>query len=41
LKGGRAIGVTVGCLLGMIPLLFLPFSGKPEKDGDGERKSED
>lgn len=23
---GRAIGVAIGCLLGMIPLLFLPTS---------------
>lgn len=23
---GRAIGVTIGCILGMVPLLFLPTS---------------
>ena len=34
---GRAIGVAVGCILGMIPLLFIPNSDKkrnPEKQTD-------
>lgn len=25
-NGGRALGVVIGCLLGMVPLLFLPSS---------------
>jgi len=31
---GRAIGVAIGCLLGMVPLLFLPTS-------DSKRHSKD
>lgn len=28
---GRALGVSIGCLLGMFPLLFLPSQGKGSK----------
>ena len=36
---GRAVGVTIGCLLGMFPLLFL--GGREErKEEQGERKEE-
>ena len=33
---GRAIGVVIGCLLGMIPLLFLPTAA--EKKESKEKK---
>ncbi|XP_019638788.1 PREDICTED: transmembrane protein 65-like [Branchiostoma belcheri] len=33
---GRVFGVTVGCLLGMLPLYFLPRREKDEKDGDSQ-----
>ena len=35
-NGGRALGVTIGCLLGMFPLLF--FSSKEKKK---EEKAEE
>ncbi|CAL8133039.1 unnamed protein product [Orchesella dallaii] len=45
---GRALGVTIGCLLGMFPLLFLPNAGivkekaKQADDGaDAEKSKED
>lgn len=31
-NGGRALGVTIGCLLGMFPLLF--FNNKEKKSED-------
>ena len=31
-NGGRALGVTIGCLLGMFPLLF--FKNKEKKTDD-------
>lgn len=34
---GRVIGITVGCLLGMIPLIFM----KDKKDKDAEKKSDE
>lgn len=34
---GRVLGVTLGCILGMCPLLFL---NKKQKDG-GDREKED
>jgi len=33
---GRAIGVIIGCLLGMVPLLFLPSSAE-KKEKEKER----
>ncbi|XP_058797888.1 transmembrane protein 65 isoform X3 [Phymastichus coffea] len=38
---GRVIGVTVGCLLGMLPLLFLHCDPKDEKDEKKEEKQDD
>lgn len=35
-NGGRAIGVVIGCLLGMVPLFFLP---SPEEKEERERQS--
>ena len=29
---GRAIGVAIGCILGMVPLLFLPTSDSKKKN---------
>lgn len=40
---GTCWGVTVGCLLGMVPLLFLNFDGDDGdgiSDGDGQESSE-
>ncbi|CAG0914949.1 unnamed protein product [Notodromas monacha] len=34
---GRALGVTIGCLLGMIPLLFLPTKSKEDDVTDDAR----
>ncbi len=31
-NGGRAIGVIIGCLLGMVPLLFLPSPEEKERE---------
>jgi hypothetical protein len=31
-NGGRALGVTIGCLLGMFPLLFFDSPSKKEKE---------
>ncbi len=36
---GRAIGVVIGCLLGMLPLLFLP-SAAEKKERDKTKESE-
>jgi len=36
-NGGRALGVTIGCLLGMFPLLFFSSKKEPEEDS-GEEK---
>jgi hypothetical protein len=30
-NGGRTVGVVIGCLLGMVPLLFLPSAEEKEK----------
>ena len=39
---GRAIGVALGCLLGMIPLLFLPTSeSRTKKHSDSSHNSSD
>lgn len=38
---GRAIGVAIGCLLGMIPLLFLPTAeNKRQKKESSQTKLE-
>jgi len=37
-NGGRAIGVTIGCLLGMFPLLF--FSKKEKAESKEESTKE-
>lgn len=37
---GRVIGVTLGCLLGMIPLLFLPSDEEKEKTKNPEKRVE-
>ena len=34
---GRAVGVTIGCLLGMFPLLFLGGRDDDECQGEGEK----
>ena len=31
-SAGAAIGITIGCILGMFPLLLM--EGKPDKDGE-------
>lgn len=31
-NGGRAIGVVIGCLLGMVPLLFFPSPDEKDKE---------
>jgi hypothetical protein len=38
INGGRAIGVVIGCLLGMVPLLFLP-SAEEEKERHGGKSA--
>lgn len=38
---GRVLGITIGCLLGMCPLLFMKYPTKDEnkkKESDGESK---
>lgn len=37
---GKVIGVTIGCFLGMIPLLFFDHSKKKEKK-EGDEKKDD
>jgi len=36
-NGGRAIGVVIGCLLGMVPLLFLPSPEEDKEKGHGKK----
>ena len=36
-NGGRALGVTIGCLLGMFPLLFFKGKKGKEEESDGEK----
>lgn len=35
---GRVIGVTLGCLLGMFPLIFLPSDEEKEKTKKNEKR---
>lgn len=35
---GRVLGITVGCILGMIPLLF--FKNKDTKEEEDKKKDE-
>lgn len=36
---GRAVGVAVGCILGMVPLLFLPTNESKKRDAEPSVKS--
>jgi len=38
-NSGRALGVVIGCLLGMFPLLFLPSAGE-KKEKEKQKKAE-
>jgi hypothetical protein len=35
------LGITVGCLLGMLPLIFFKDSKKEDKDGKGKNKEKE
>jgi hypothetical protein len=40
-NGGRAFGVTIGCLLGMFPLLFFTSKGKKKEEKDEKEKEKE
>lgn len=35
---GRVLGITIGCILGMCPLLFMKY---PDKKSEGAEESKD
>lgn len=39
-NGGRALGVTIGCLLGMFPLLFIKKKTEEKETGEGKDKGD-
>jgi hypothetical protein len=38
---GRVLGITVGCLLGMLPLLFIKEKSDKEETTEEDEKKED